>query len=105
MATLIDGNAVAAQIRIELKEAVSEMQATLNATPGLAVILVGERRDSATYVRSKKRACQEVGITSFCNLLRLSLAMTQMGPLLETQFFIFATVIRKQLLSRAIIKF
>jgi len=30
--------------------------------PGLAVILVGERRDSATYVRSKKKACAEVGI-------------------------------------------
>ena len=33
--------------------------------PGLAVVLVGERGDSATYVRSKRKACEEVGIQSF----------------------------------------
>ena len=32
--------------------------------PGLAVVLVGERRDSATYVRMKKKACAEVGVNS-----------------------------------------
>ncbi len=30
--------------------------------PGLAVVLVGSRKDSETYVRSKKKACAEVGI-------------------------------------------
>lgn len=65
MAELIDGNAIAAQIRLELRDRVREMQDTLGVTPGLAVILVGERRDSATYVRSKKKACAEVGIASF----------------------------------------
>ena len=33
--------------------------------PGLAVVLVGQRRDSATYVRMKKTACAEVGVESF----------------------------------------
>lgn len=33
--------------------------------PGLAVVLVGNRGDSETYVRSKKKACEEVGIKSF----------------------------------------
>ena len=33
--------------------------------PGLAVVLVGERKDSQTYVRSKKKGCEEVGIRSF----------------------------------------
>ena len=33
--------------------------------PGLAVVIVGERGDSQTYVRMKKRACEEVGIVSF----------------------------------------
>lgn len=65
MATLIDGNATAAQIRIELKDKVKEIQEVYGITPGLAVILVGGRTDSATYVRSKKRACAEVGITSY----------------------------------------
>lgn len=33
--------------------------------PGLAVVLVGDRRDSATYVRMKKKACDEIGVKSF----------------------------------------
>jgi 5,10-methylene-tetrahydrofolate dehydrogenase/methenyl tetrahydrofolate cyclohydrolase len=33
--------------------------------PGLAVVIVGERKDSQTYVRMKKKACAEVGIESF----------------------------------------
>lgn len=33
--------------------------------PGLAVVLVGSRGDSETYVRSKKKACEEIGIRSF----------------------------------------
>ena len=59
----IDGKAIAAQIRLELRDQVSK----LPSPPGLAVILVGERRDSQTYVRMKKKACEEVGIASFGN--------------------------------------
>lgn len=33
--------------------------------PGLAVVLVGSRKDSETYVRNKKKACEEAGIQSF----------------------------------------
>lgn len=57
----IDGKAIAAEIRVELKERV----AGLRSVPGLAVILVGARRDSQTYVRMKKKACEECGIASF----------------------------------------
>lgn len=65
MSNLIDGNKIAAEIRIELQQKVLEMKEKLGVTPGLAVILVGERRDSATYVRAKKKACEEVGIVSY----------------------------------------
>jgi 5,10-methylene-tetrahydrofolate dehydrogenase/methenyl tetrahydrofolate cyclohydrolase len=65
MAALIDGNAISAQIRTELKSKVQELQEVYGVTPGLAVILVGSRTDSATYVRSKKKACAETGITSY----------------------------------------
>ena len=58
---VIDGKAIAAQIRLELKSQV----ASLPSQPGLAVILVGSRRDSQTYVRMKKKACEECGIASF----------------------------------------
>jgi 5,10-methylene-tetrahydrofolate dehydrogenase/methenyl tetrahydrofolate cyclohydrolase len=61
----IDGNAIAATIRTELAVKVKEMTLELGVTPGLAVVLVGARRDSATYVRMKKKACEEVGVTSF----------------------------------------
>lgn len=41
----------------------------LNKVPGLAVVIVGQRKDSQTYVNMKKKACKEVGIESFgCDL-------------------------------------
>mmetsp|Transcript_6097 Transcript_6097/g.9204 ORF Transcript_6097/g.9204 Transcript_6097/m.9204 type:complete len:326 (-) Transcript_6097:236-1213(-) len=58
---IIDGVATAKAIRSELKEKVSKMAHK----PGLAVVLVGDRRDSATYVKSKKKACKEIGVESF----------------------------------------
>ncbi len=64
-AELIDGKAIAATIRLELKAEVEALVARHGAAPGLAVVLVGERKDSQTYVRNKKRACEEVGIASF----------------------------------------
>ena len=57
----IDGTSNAKAIRQELKADIE----TLTKVPGLAVILVGERRDSQTYVNMKKKACAECGITSF----------------------------------------
>lgn len=64
-AKIIDGKAIAEQIRQELKVEVEELQRKYGKTPGLAVVLVGERKDSQTYVRNKKKACDEVGIVSY----------------------------------------
>mmetsp|Transcript_12300 Transcript_12300/g.43128 ORF Transcript_12300/g.43128 Transcript_12300/m.43128 type:complete len:361 (-) Transcript_12300:7-1089(-) len=66
LARQIDGKATAAKVRAELKDAVAALVAKhgAGATPGLAVVLVGERPDSAMYVRMKRRACDEVGIAS-----------------------------------------
>jgi 5,10-methylene-tetrahydrofolate dehydrogenase/methenyl tetrahydrofolate cyclohydrolase len=64
-AQIIDGKAIAATIRGEIKGEVEAMQAQYGNVPGLATVLVGVRKDSQTYVRMKKRACAEVGITSF----------------------------------------
>ena len=61
VATDIDGKAVAEIIRQELKGEVDQM----SHQPGLAVILVGARRDSQTYVKMKKKACAECGIASY----------------------------------------
>lgn len=64
-AELIDGKAIASVVRQEVKQEVIEMKANTGSVPGLAVVLVGDRKDSETYVRNKKKACEEVGIQSF----------------------------------------
>ncbi|GJP40620.1 hypothetical protein CLOM_g280 [Closterium sp. NIES-68] len=66
-AALIDGKAIAEEIKREIAAEVKRLQALPGAhlTPGLAVVLVGDRKDSQSYVRMKKAACAETGITSF----------------------------------------
>ena len=64
-AKIIDGKAIAADIRNEIKAEVKKMKAQYGIVPGLATVLVGDRKDSQTYVRMKKKACAEVGIQSF----------------------------------------
>ena len=62
-AKIIDGKAVAAQCRSELKTQVDALKAE-GIIPGLAVILVGEDPASQVYVRNKHKACTELGIHS-----------------------------------------
>ena len=63
-AQIIDGKAIAATIRGEIAEEVAKLKEEHGVVPGLAAVLVGERKDSQTYVRMKKKACAEVGIKS-----------------------------------------
>jgi len=64
-AQLIDGRALAAQIKDELRGRIEAAAARGTRRPGLAVVKVGEDAASAIYVRGKRRACEEVGIRSF----------------------------------------
>ncbi|XP_057462077.1 bifunctional protein FolD 4, chloroplastic-like isoform X2 [Actinidia eriantha] len=64
-AKIIDGKSVAKKIRDEITAEISRMKDAIGVVPGLAVILVGDRKDSATYVRNKKKACESVGINSY----------------------------------------
>lgn len=57
-AQILDGKQLAQQIRTELKQKITLTQAS----PELAVIIVGNDPASEIYVRSKEKACQEVGI-------------------------------------------
>lgn len=63
VATVIDGKAIAAEVRGEVAEEVSRL-AESGVLPGLAVVLVGENPASQAYVRGKIRACEEVGVRS-----------------------------------------
>ncbi|MDA0685147.1 MAG: bifunctional methylenetetrahydrofolate dehydrogenase/methenyltetrahydrofolate cyclohydrolase FolD [Bacteroidetes bacterium] len=64
MAHLIDGKALSAQIREEVKQAVTQRTSEGHRAPYLAVVLVGEDPASASYVRGKAKASAEVGIGS-----------------------------------------
>ena len=62
-AIIIDGKALAAEIREKIKEDTARMTSA-GIRPGLAVVLVGDDQASKVYVRNKKAACEEAGILS-----------------------------------------
>ncbi len=61
---LIDGKAVAAQVKLEIAQEVKEMIAQGKKQPHLAAILVGHDGGSETYVAAKVKACEECGFNS-----------------------------------------
>lgn len=63
---LLDGKATASLIRQEIGTYIKALISTHGeaARPSLAVVIVGNRTDSMTYVRGKHKACEEVGISS-----------------------------------------
>lgn len=64
MAKLIDGKAIATEIRREIAADTEKFKEENGYAPGLAVIIVGEDPASQVYVRNKHRACEEVGFYS-----------------------------------------
>ena len=82
-AQLIDGKKVAARVRDEVVEAVTKMKEDHNYTPGLATVLVGEDPASATYVRSKQRMCERLGIHSVGHTLPADATQEQVETLVS----------------------
>lgn len=78
-AAIIDGKAVAADLRLALAEDVSKFVEATNVQPHLAALLVGEDPASAVYVRNKQRACDKAGLRS--TLHRLPAEITEEGLL------------------------
>lgn len=68
-AQLIDGKAIAANVRHAVAEKVSARQQADARAPGLAVVVVGEDPASHVYVSNKHRACEQAGILSFQHAL------------------------------------
>lgn len=64
MGQIIDGTAAARAVRAAVQREVEAFQREFGYVPGLATVLVGDNAASATYVRSKHKACAEVGIIS-----------------------------------------
>ena len=61
-AKIIDGAAMAGEIRREVAEGVAEMKEKHNVVPGLAAVLVGDNPASSVYVRNKERDAGEAGM-------------------------------------------
>ena len=73
----ISGTKWATQIRNEIKEQVAERMSYGGTRPTIGCILVGERPDSAVYVRNKENACKEVGINAIIHKLPLSITQNE----------------------------
>ena len=68
-AQILDGTATAEKLRAEIAAEVTTRVEAGKSIPGLATVLVGDNPASHVYVKSKRKACAEVGIESFGNEL------------------------------------
>jgi methylenetetrahydrofolate dehydrogenase (NADP+)/methenyltetrahydrofolate cyclohydrolase len=80
-AKIIDGKAIAAQIRAEVGEEVKAL-GERGVTPGLATVLVGDDPASHVYVRTKRKMCAEVGIKAWDHDLDASVSQKELLELI-----------------------
>jgi methylenetetrahydrofolate dehydrogenase (NADP+)/methenyltetrahydrofolate cyclohydrolase len=82
-ASIIDGRAIAARVREQVREEVAAFTQQTGRVPGLATVLVGEDPASAVYVGAKQRACAEVGMTPFDRRLPAGASFDQVAEELQ----------------------
>jgi len=82
-ATIIDGKEVAARVRAEVARDVAEMRERTGRVPGLATILVGDDPASEVYVRNKRKACAEAGITDHHQHLSADATQEEVAAVIE----------------------
>src|SRR5438105_1120524 len=83
-AKIIDGKAIAADLRARVATEVQRLGKAHGLTPGLAVVLVGENSASAVYVRSKGKQTVEAGMKSFEHRLPDSAPESELLALVQT---------------------
>ena len=83
MSTIIDGKAIAKQIRLKIKAKVEQRKKAGFNTPGLAVIIAGHDPASKIYVQNKRKACSEVGFVSHDYDLESSVSNEALLTLIE----------------------
>src|SRR3712207_2082319 len=82
-ATIIDGKAIAEQVRREVAEEVAAWVAQGHDAPGLATVLVGDDPASAVYVGGKQKATHEVGMQGFDHRLDAAAPQEEVEALLR----------------------
>lgn len=80
----IDGKAIAAQIREEIRVQIADRSKQNKTQPGLATVLVGVDAASESYVRMKHRACEEAGMNSFGYQLSEDASQEEVEQLVRT---------------------
>ncbi len=83
VAEIIDGKAVAAAVRDEVRAEAAAFHERVGRAPGLATVLVGDDPASHTYVRNKRKACAEVGLASIAHELSADTAQEELLALVE----------------------
>jgi methylenetetrahydrofolate dehydrogenase (NADP+)/methenyltetrahydrofolate cyclohydrolase len=83
MGQIIDGKAVAAAVRAEVKAEVVRLRAATGCEPALATVLVGDDPASRVYVGTKEKACREVDIVSVGHRLPASTSETELLALVD----------------------
>ena len=83
-AQLIDGKLIAQEVRDGVAAAVAKRTAAGKPKPTLATVLVGERVDSATYVKSKGKACEELGMGSVSHHLPADISQEELEKLIKS---------------------
>ncbi len=83
-AQLIDGKVIAQQVRDSVAAAVAKRAAAGKAKPTLATVLVGDRVDSQTYVKSKGKACEELGMGSVSHHLAGDTSQEELEKLIKS---------------------
>lgn len=78
----IDGKVIAQSVKDRVKKAVEELK-TQNINPCLATILVGDNAASATYVRNKHKACEEVGIITKDHKLDSNTTQSELNKIID----------------------
>jgi methylenetetrahydrofolate dehydrogenase (NADP+)/methenyltetrahydrofolate cyclohydrolase len=82
-AKVIDGKAVAAEVRERVRSEVAEYADAQGRAPGLATVLVGDDPASQIYVHNKHKASEEVGIRSFDHQLTVQTTEDELLGLIE----------------------
>ncbi len=83
-ARIIDGKAIADEMKAEIAEGVKKLVAGGSVKPGLATVLVGENPASHTYVGMKRKMCAELGIESFGHELPATATQKEVESLVRT---------------------
>ncbi|MBA4407666.1 bifunctional methylenetetrahydrofolate dehydrogenase/methenyltetrahydrofolate cyclohydrolase FolD [bacterium] len=83
MAIIIDGKKIASEIREELKSKIEWLRSLNIRVPGLVTIMVGDNAASQSYVKSKGKACAEIGMLSRVEILPSETSERQLLQMIE----------------------